>query len=54
MVVAACASAHVLDPNRCCANATLPRDLAFDEALDLSGAYHPPVYWSPAAFARAR
>ena len=54
MVVAACASAHVLDPNRCCANATYPRDLAFDEALDLSRAYHPPVYWSPAALARAR
>jgi hypothetical protein len=48
MVVAACASAHLLDPNKCCANATYPRDLAYDEALDLSRWYHPPVAWAPA------
>jgi hypothetical protein len=54
LVVAGGAAAHVFDPNRCCANATYPRDLAFDETLDLSRAYHPPVFWSPAALARAR
>jgi hypothetical protein len=49
LVVAGCATARVLDPNRCCGNATCPRDLAFDETLDLSRAYHPPVLWIPAA-----
>lgn len=46
MVVAACASARILDGKRCCANATYPRDLAYDETLDLSRSYHPPVYWN--------
>lgn len=48
LVVAACASAGVVDGRRCCANATYPRDLAFDEALDLSNLYHPPVVWNAA------
>lgn len=46
MVVAGCASAHVLDGKTQCANATLPRDLAFDETLDLSRAYHPAMLWT--------
>jgi hypothetical protein len=49
MVVAGCTSAHILNEKQCCANATVPRDLAFDETYDLSQLYHPPVYWSPGA-----
>ena len=48
LVVAACASAHVLDANKCCANATFPRDLAFDERMDLSELYHPASFWTAA------
>lgn len=49
LVVAACASARVLDGKRCYANATYPRDLAYDETFDLSGLYHPPIIWNAAA-----
>ena len=49
MVVAGCASAHVLDAKAHVANATYPRDLAFDETIDLSAAYHPPLLWNAAA-----
>ena len=48
MVVAACTTAKLFDTKTCCANATYPRDLAFDETINLSALYHPPVYWSDA------
>lgn len=48
MVVAACASAHVLDAKAHCANATYPRDLAYDETVNLAAQYHPPLFWTPA------
>jgi hypothetical protein len=48
MVVAAGAAAHVLDGKAHCANATYPRDLAYDETLDLSSLYHPPMLWNAA------
>ncbi len=47
MVVAACCKAQIFDPQRMLANATYPRDLAFDETIDLSSIYHPAVMWSP-------
>ena len=46
MVVAGCASAHVLDGKAHIANATYPRDLAFDETIDLSQWYHPATLWN--------
>ena len=46
LVVAACAVANIVDGKHCCANATLPRDLAVDQWLDLSASYHPPVRWT--------
>ena len=49
LVVAACASARILDGKRCCANATYPRDLAFDEVLNLSATHHAPALWVPEA-----
>lgn len=45
LVVAACSQARIIDGKRCCANATCPRDLAYDETLNLSGQYHPPALW---------
>jgi hypothetical protein len=45
IVVAGCASARVLDGKAHCANATVPRDLAFDETIDLSRSYHPAMLW---------
>jgi hypothetical protein len=49
MVVAGCATARLVDPKTHFANATYPRDLAYDETLDLSPLYHPPVYWTATA-----
>jgi hypothetical protein len=45
LVVAAASAAHVLDPHVCRANATYPRDLAYDEIYDLSPYYEPPLPW---------
>jgi hypothetical protein len=47
MVVAACCTAHILDPAICTANAMYPRDLAFDESYNLSDTYEPAVSWIP-------
>lgn len=47
IVIAAASVAGLIDPNEFPANAMYPRDLAFDERYDLSGAYHPPVAWVP-------
>jgi hypothetical protein len=52
LVVAACATCGVLDPRAHCGNAIYPRDLAVDEALDLSRWYHPPVVWGLQSSAR--
>jgi hypothetical protein len=49
MVIAAGATAQVIDGKTCCGNATYPRDLAYDETLNLSARYHPPVRWQPSA-----
>ena len=49
MVVAGCARARLLDPRTHFANATYPRDLAYDEKMDLSPLYHPPVHWTATA-----
>ncbi len=49
LVVAACASARLLDPRAVRANATYPRDLAYDETINLSSLYHPPMWWTAAA-----
>ena len=49
MVVAGCASARLFDPKTHFANATYPRDLAYDEKMDLSSLYHPPVHWTATA-----
>jgi hypothetical protein len=46
LVVAAGASAHLYEPTAHCANATVPRDLAVDERIDLSHLYYPPVAWT--------
>jgi hypothetical protein len=46
LVVAAGASAHLYEPTAHCANATVPRDLAVDERMDLSHLYYPPVSWT--------
>ena len=46
LVVAAGAAAHLYEPTRYAANATVPRDLAVDEAMDLSSLYHPPAPWT--------
>ncbi len=46
LVVAACTVSGVLDGSRCPANATYPRDLAFDERFDFSPYYHPPLSWT--------
>jgi hypothetical protein len=46
LVVAAGASAHLYEPTAYCANATVPRDLAVDERMDLSQLYFPPVPWT--------
>jgi hypothetical protein len=48
MVVAACCKAQLFDSRVLHANATLPRDLAFDETIDLSPLYHPAALWRPA------
>ena len=56
MVVAAGTKANVFDPKVHFANATYPRDLAFDETMDISSHYHPPLEWvadRPATFASA-
>jgi hypothetical protein len=46
MVVAAGTTAHLFDPHMHPANATRPRDLAFDETMDLSALYHPVQPWT--------
>jgi hypothetical protein len=46
LVVAAGASAHLYEPTAYCANATVPRDLAVDERMDLSQLFYPPVPWT--------
>src|SRR4051794_8025667 len=46
MVVSAGTSARLFNPHIHHANATLPRDLAFDERMDLSDLYHPVVPWT--------
>jgi hypothetical protein len=48
LVASACASAWILDAKKTCANATYPRDFAFDEMMDLSSIYHPAVFWNAA------
>ena len=45
LVVAAGTKAHLFEPDTMPANATFPRDLAFDETRDLSALYHPPAPW---------
>jgi hypothetical protein len=45
IVVSGCASAGLLDGNAIAGNAVFPRDLAFDETLDLSQVYHPAAQW---------
>jgi hypothetical protein len=45
MVVAAGTCAHVFDPEIHKANATYPRDLAFDDTMDLSQLYHSIAHW---------
>jgi hypothetical protein len=47
LVVAGCTTAGLLDQKICCANCTYPRDLAFDETIDLSPIYHPATLWRP-------
>src|SRR5262249_35844590 len=47
LVVAAATAAGVLDCDSYPANAIYPRDLAFDETIDLSSIYEPPVEWRP-------
>jgi hypothetical protein len=54
IVIAAAASAGMLDPSAYPANAMYPRDLAFDERYDLSHAYKPPVAWTPAPISSGR
>ena len=53
-VVAAATVAGLLDPKVHCANAMYPRDLAYDEKYDLSGAYHPAVPWMAEVPCRVR
>lgn len=45
LVVSAACVAGILDPHVHLANATYPRDLAFDETMDLSCMYEPAVLW---------
>lgn len=45
LVVAAGCVAGILDPDIHIANATYPRDLAFDERMDLSCQYEPAARW---------
>ncbi|MBI1830448.1 MAG: hypothetical protein HYR84_03245 [Planctomycetes bacterium] len=47
LVVAAGTKAGLFNSKVCCSNATYPRDLAFDERIDISALYHPPLYWVP-------
>jgi hypothetical protein len=46
LVVAAGTSAHLFDGKRFPANATVPRDLAVDELMDISDLYHSPAPWT--------
>jgi hypothetical protein len=46
LVVAAACTAGILDPHEYPANATYPRDLAFDETMDLSRTYKPALPWT--------
>lgn len=48
LVVAGCAKARLIDGKMCRGNATYPRDLAYDEFIDLSAVYYPPVRWAAA------
>jgi hypothetical protein len=48
LVVAAATAAGILDRKSCPANTVYPRDLAYDELIDLSAIYDPPVEWHPA------
>jgi len=45
IVVAGCAAAGVLNPLAIAGNAVFPRDLAYDETLNLSDLYHPASRW---------
>ena len=47
IVVAAGTRAQIFNPREVFANATYPRDLAFDETINLSTLYHPASMWSP-------
>jgi hypothetical protein len=47
LVVAGAAAAHLLDPHDYCANAIYPRDLAYDEHIDISRVYEPVLLWVP-------
>jgi hypothetical protein len=48
LVAAAATAAGILDRKSCPANTIYPRDLAYDESIDLSGTYDPPVEWHAA------
>ncbi len=45
IMVAAGTKAGIFNPRTMPANSTFPRDLAYDETLDLSPRYHPPLPW---------
>jgi hypothetical protein len=45
IVVAGCSTAGVLDGNAIAGNAVFPRDLAYDETLNLSQLYYPAAQW---------
>jgi hypothetical protein len=47
LVVAAASAAGVLDPKTFHANAVFPRDLCFDETVNLRDFYEPPLLWYP-------
>ena len=46
LVIAACTVGGVLDSATCPANATYPRDLAYDERFDFSPYFYPPTPWA--------
>jgi hypothetical protein len=47
LVAAACAKINLIDPHQYPANTIYPRDFAYDEMMDLSALYHPPLNWVP-------
>lgn len=46
LVIAACTVSGLLESGVCSANATYPRDLAFDERTDFSPYFHPLATWT--------